>query len=114
MRAKLTITYDGKRFVGEAELHPVGSEGPPAGPHAAGTDTPRDVARKPSEAVGLVYRKGFFKDRRALSDVVNVLQQAGYFFSRQSILAALKAAGFLAQTGARGSYRFVQKFPPAV
>jgi hypothetical protein len=113
MRAKLSIIHEGKRFVGEVELHAVDSEVPAAGSHTPRTEAPHDVARKPSEAVDLVYRKGFFKDRRGLSDVVNELHQAGYFFSPQSILAALKAARFLVQTGVRGSYRFVQKFPPA-
>lgn len=114
MRAKITITHEGKRFVGEVELHAVGPDGPPTSSPTAGSDTPRDVARKPSEAVDLAYRNGFFKERRALSDVLDELRGAGYFFSPQAILAALKSARFLAQTGTRGSYRFVQKFPPAV
>jgi hypothetical protein len=113
MKAELTIIHGGKRFVGAADLHPVDSEGTRPASQTAGSDAPRDVARKPSGAVDLAYRKGFFKERRALSEVVDELQQVGYFFSRQSILAALKAARFLAQTGARGSYRFVQKFPPS-
>lgn len=113
MMVKLVITHEGQRFAGEVELHAAGSEARDAGARGAGTDAAEGVARKPSEAVDLAYRKGFFKERRALSDVVDELQRAGYFFSRQSILAALKAARALAQTGARGSYRFVQKFPPA-
>jgi hypothetical protein len=113
MRAKLSITHEGQRFVGEVDLQPAGSEKLLSSSQRTGGDGAREVARKPSEAVGLVYRNGFFKESRALPDVLDELRQAGYSFSRQSILMALQAARFLARTGTRGSYRFIQKFPPA-
>jgi hypothetical protein len=113
MRVTISITHEGQRFVGEVELQPAGSGRLPSGSQYREIDEARAVARKPSEAVDLVYRNGFFKESRALSDVLNELRHAGYSFSRQSILMALQAARFLSRTGTRGYYRFIQKFPPA-
>ena len=113
MRAKLSITHEGQRFVGEVDLYPAGAEKAPSSSQQTSGDGSREVARKPSEAVALVYGKGFFKGSRSLSDVLDELRQGGYSFSRQSILMALQAARFLARTGTLGSYRFTQKFPPS-
>jgi hypothetical protein len=112
MRVKLNIVHEGQTYFGEVELHPAGTEKATSKPHRTGTQTTSDIATRPSAAVDLVYRKGFFKESRRLSEVFDELRSEGYNFSRQSIFMALKAARFLALTGPRGSYRFVQKFPP--
>jgi len=40
------------------------------------------------------------------------LGRDGYNFSAPSILMALKFKEFLQRRGSKGSYRFVQKYPP--
>lgn len=112
MLVKVTVVHEGQTYVGEAELRPVGAEKMTSKARASADQISGDYANKPSGAVELLYRQGFFKESHRLPDVCTKLQGDGYNFSRQSILMALKAAPFLALNGRRGAYSFVQKFPP--
>ena len=111
MRVQLNVVHEGQTYFGELELHPSGTERAQSKPSKTGTQTASSIATRPSAAVELLYRKGFFKESRKLADAFDELRNEGYNFSRPSIFMALKAAAFLAQTGRRGSYGFVQKFP---
>lgn len=112
MRVKLHVVHEGQTYVGEVELHLGGTEKASSKPQRMGVQVTSDIATKPSAAVDLLYRKGFFKESRKLFDAYEELRKEGYNFSRQSIFMALKAAPFLAVNGKRGSYAFVQRFPP--
>jgi len=112
MLVKVTVVHEGQTFSGEVEIHPVGAQKTSPKPHISAAHAANDVATKPSGAVELLYRRNFFKESRRLADVFAKLSNEGYNFSRQSIFMAMKAAPFLAVTGRRGAYAFVQKFPP--
>ncbi len=113
MRVQVRVLHEGRTYYGEVQLNPTGPEKAVSRPLKIETSIVNNIATRPSAAVELLYRKGFFKESRKFPDVSNELRKEGYNFSRQSIFMALKAAGFLALTGTRGSYRFVQKFPPS-
>lgn len=112
MLVKLTIMHEGQTYVGEVEVQAVAARKVHAMTRASAEPSPGDYATKPSGSVEFLYKGGFFKESRRLPDVCARLREEGYNFSRQSIFMALKAAPFLALTGKRGTYSFVQKFPP--
>ncbi len=110
MRIQIRILESGKTYEGEIDLMKVGSVGEVEEKRGANI---AEVARtKPSEAIDGLYRTGFFSRERTLADALAQLGKDGYNFSPPSILMALKARGFLQRRGNKGSYRFVQKFPP--
>jgi hypothetical protein len=110
MKVQIKV-FDGKTsYAADAELIELSSSNSGA---TNGTGRPRPPIRtRPSDAIDGLYRTGFFSHERTLSDALKQLTQDGYNFSPPSILMALKARQFLQRRGARGSYRFVQKFPP--
>ena len=112
MKVKISIIHEGKAYSGEVELFSAGPEKVASKPSKTEAFSAKGIATKPSAVVEMLYRKHFFKEPRKLPDVWNELRKEGYNFSRPSILMALKAASYLTMTGKRGSYRFVQKFPP--
>jgi hypothetical protein len=112
MIVRISVVHEGQAFSGEVELHPVRRHQTLERLPAPSSSAALDRARKPSAAIELLYQAGFFKEARRLPDVSDKLREAGYNFSRQAVFMALKAAEFLALTGRRGAYRFVQKFPP--
>jgi len=111
MRVELTVVHEGVTYTGGIELAPWRGGKKVAVLSKAGA-IPKQVITKPSKAVALLYRGGFFGPERRLGEVSKDLATKGFNFSKQSILMALKAADFLAVRGQRGDYRFVQKFPP--
>jgi hypothetical protein len=111
MKVQITVTDQGMTFHGEAVLKEVKLGGLP-NPTPIKTDVGKPRAPRPSEAVQKLYAKGFFGTGRVLADVLKQLESDGFNFSSPSILMALKAAGFLRRNGAKGTYRFVQKYPP--
>jgi len=113
MRVRIEITHEGQSYSGEMDLHSSAvvrkmSSSPTRFEHSS-----THAVRKPSAAIEFLYRKNFFKESHGLAEVWEELRKEGYNFSRPAILMALKAASYLTMTGKRGSYRFVQKFPPA-
>jgi hypothetical protein len=68
---------------------------------------------KPSLAVETLYRAGFFSVAKSLGEVVKqVSLKLGYNFDSASILMSMKAAPYLLRRGSKGSYIFIQKYPP--
>lgn len=69
---------------------------------------------KPSKVIEEeLYRKEkYFQNHKCLLDVEKELNKKGYHFKKGSILMALKGAKYLLKTGGKGSYKFVQKYPP--
>jgi hypothetical protein len=114
MRVQITIVHEGRTYRGEVELQPESGERIDSKALKVRSPVAAEVATRPSNAVELLYRRGFFKEARKLPDVSNELGREGYNFSRQSVFMALKAAAFLHVIGKRGSYGFVQKFPASL
>lgn len=110
MKIDLRVTENGKTFAGEVVLTELRSHN---GPRRR-----RDEAKgklrpdKPSAAIDGLYTKGYFAVERTLGDSIAQLGRDGYNFSAPSILMALKSREFLQRRGNKGSYRFIQKYPP--
>lgn len=111
MRVELTVVHEAVTYAGGIELSP-SKGGKKVAVLSKPAPVPKQSITKPSKAVAMLYRGGFFGPERGLGEVSKDLATKGFNFSKQSILMALKAADFLAVRGQRGHYRFVQKFPP--
>lgn len=112
MKVTIEITHEGQTFSGQLELPPSAGSGKAPTKPLRSDKVPVAPIKKPSAALQLLYRKNFFREAHNLAEVWNELRKEGYNFSRPAVLMALQAAEFLTMTGKRGSYRFVQKFPP--
>jgi len=111
MHIQIRISQDGKTFEGEAVLAEVRPEGKAAGRMV---QSPKQThQRKPSGAIDDLYRRGHFATERTLKDVRGQLQKDGYNFGAPSVLMALRSKDYLQRRGSKGSYRFVQKYPPS-
>jgi|ERR1700682_1771026 len=111
MQIQIRITHDGKVFEGDATLSKVLSR-------SSAQKKPSHASRhqhatKPAGALDSLYNTGYFANERTLTDVRGQLQQGGYNFGAPSVLMALKSKAYLQRRGSKGSYRFVQKHPPA-
>jgi hypothetical protein len=111
MQIQIRITHDGKVFEGGATLSQVlsRSSAPKKPDHASR----HQHATKPAGALDSLYNTGYFANERTLPDVRGQLQQGGYNFGAPSVLMALRSKAYLQRRGSKGSYRFVQKYPPA-
>lgn len=112
MRVRIDIVHEGRSYSGEMDLLPSTLAEKVSSKPLRIEKTATQTVRKPSAAVEFLYHKNFFKDPHYLAEVWDELRKEGYNFSRPAILMALKAASYLTMSGKRGSYRFVQKFPP--
>jgi hypothetical protein len=110
MHVQIRITQDGKIFEGEATLAEVQAYGGSSRKKAESVKNERPT--KPAGAVDSLYSEGYFAAERALVDVRGQLQQGGYNFGAPSVLMALRSKNYLQRRGNKGSYRFVQKYPP--
>jgi hypothetical protein len=108
MKVQVRVSENGKTYEGEVVLAEVRSR---SGKREAPAAKPRPS--RPSEALDSLYKKGFFRTERTLGSAVEQLGKDGYNFSRPSVLMALQSRVFLQRRGAKGSYRFVQKYPPS-
>jgi hypothetical protein len=114
MNVKIEIIHEGQTFSGEIELLPLlAGEARHLKVESSGRVIPQSI-KKPSAALQFLYRKNFFRDPQTLPEVWNELRKEGFNFGRPAVLMALQAADYLTMNGKRGSYRFVQKFPPTV
>jgi hypothetical protein len=111
MKIQFRVWQSGKVFEGEAVLVKAASS--KTSPRIAKERPTAGHANKPSGALDLLYRKGFFAIERTLRAVLDQLRKDGYNFSPPSVLMALKSRQYLHRRGAKGSYRFVQKYPAA-
>jgi hypothetical protein len=114
MRVQISVVHEGRTYHGEVELQLGSAQSLDSKISKVQSRNATEVATRPSDAIELLYRRGFFKEARRLPDVSNELGREGYNFSRQSVFMALKAATFLLVIGKRGAYGFVQKFPASL
>jgi hypothetical protein len=110
MKIQFRVLHDGKTFEGEAVLAEPGSS--VVSRRSATTAAISSGSSKPSGAIDGLYEKRFFGTERTLGTVMEQLRADGYNFGGPSVLMALKSRGYLRRGGSKGSYRFVQKFPP--
>src|SRR5260221_6547845 len=99
MKVQVQVTENGKTFAGEAVLSEVRAHGRQPRGHEKSSRKVRP--NKPSEAIYVLYGKGFFAAERTLGDSMIQLGRDGYNFSGPSILMALKAQEFLQRRGSK-------------
>lgn len=113
MKVLIRVTERDRLFEGEVVLKQVNPAD--AGMDRGKDDTHAETTRptKPSEAVQALYERGFFDSKRTLAEVLNELSKDGYNDNAPSVSMALGSKQFLQRSGVKGSYRFVQKYPPS-
>ena len=111
MKAEIRILHDGKVFEGTAVLAELGRKVDLATKNAEPVNQSRPT--KPAGAIDALFGRGYFATERTLSDVREQLRQDGYNFGPPSVLMTLQSKDYLQRRGTKGSYRFVQKYPPA-
>jgi len=66
------------------------------------------------ELIEELWREGWFKEKRKLSDVYKELSKRGYYFDKSAIshaLSSLVKEGILTRMGRERRYLYVQKIP---
>jgi hypothetical protein len=111
MRVEIRVTAGARAFEGEALLNEVRPKA--AQRSMAGKRSDKAAATKPSEALERLYRRMFFASPRTLGETMSELSKGGYNFNPPSVLMALKGKECLQRRGSKGSYRFVQRYPPS-
>jgi hypothetical protein len=71
-----------------------------------------DHPRTPSDALRRLHQKSVFKTEREFQAVEEELAKIDCNFPKASLAKALERAKFLTRHGKRGSYRWIQKYPP--
>lgn len=112
MKIRISISEGGRTYEGETVLSEVSPRRGPTGDRERRTQKPS--VTRPSTAIDGLYAAGFFATGRTLGETLSKLGSDGFNFSSPSVLMALQAREFLQRRGTKGSYRFVQKFPPKV
>jgi hypothetical protein len=108
----------GHIFEGNVDLRPKGSTSKASSTkhktreseHTA--SAPADHPRTPSDALRRLHQKSIFKTEREFPAVEDELGKIDCNFPKSSLATALERAKFLTRHGKRGSYRWVQKYPP--
>jgi hypothetical protein len=72
---------------------------------------PSKIARTATEALKLLWERGFFRNWRKKAAIEQHLNKSGYNFSGPELGMALKRAGHLTRKGKHGSYEYIQKYP---
>jgi hypothetical protein len=120
MRISVVVTdNDGSVFEAEADLRlrnaarRASAPGPAparlkpiASPMASHPRTPTDGLRR-------LHERSVFKIEREFKAVEDELAKIDCNFPKASLAKALERADFLTRHGKRGSYRWIQKYPPA-
>lgn len=66
----------------------------------------------PSELIKILWKRGFFKERRSLWDVENKIAELGFSFSKNSLQIAIKRSKFLTRNSTFGNVpAYIQKYP---
>ncbi len=111
MKLHITVVHEGRTYVGDVELDAADS---PKRTAVDGKQVSQQTGpTRPGQAIERLYERSFFKTPRTLTDTIRELAKNEYNFGSSSVLMALQATDFLRQRGKRGSYMFVQKYPPA-
>ena len=111
MKAQITITHDGNTYTGQVMLERSAAESPSKTSRMKATRVSAKAIGA-SDAVSRTYETGFFAFAKSFSAVEAELSKAGFHFNKSSVMYALRHAEFLQTRGAKGSYKFVQKYPP--
>ncbi|PYU53176.1 MAG: hypothetical protein DMG48_02775 [Acidobacteria bacterium] len=80
----------------------------PRSAHSASAEHPRT----PTDALHRLHQKSIFKIEREFQAVEEELGKIDCNFPKPSLAKALERAKFLTRHGERGSYRWIQKYPP--
>jgi hypothetical protein len=111
MKIQIRVTQGKNVYQGEMEL--TDSPSPKSRAREFGSGVHKSKHHTPAGAVDSLYEERFFASERILAAVTDRLRQKGYHFGSPSVVMALKSRAYLQRRGSKGSYRFVQKFPPA-
>lgn len=71
----------------------------------------REIAKTATEALKILWEKGFFQEARKINDTVKKLSKKGYNFPLTNVDKALQRAPYLTKKGKQGSYTYIQKYP---
>lgn len=71
----------------------------------------KQVAKTATEALIILWEKGFFKSWRKQPNMVGELRKRGNNFTPAELGMALKRSKHLTRRGNRGSYEYIQKYP---
>jgi len=112
MQIEIRVLHEGKTFEGRTDLLEVGGSRPRKIEINSLPVRKNSGPTKPGGAVDTLYQKCFFGEERTLLDVRGQLKKDGYNFGASSVLMALGSKEYLQRHGSRGSYSFVQKYPP--
>jgi len=119
MRLSFKLEDDsGHTYEGDLDLRPK----PPTARRSSGKQKmrvsahtvppPGDHPRTPADALRRLHQKSVFKIERDLQAVEEELGKIDCNFPKASVAKALERAEFLTRHGKRGSYRWIQKYPP--
>ncbi len=112
MRVSLTIEDDsGRTYHGEVVLHPRGSAKKGQRKEPKAEHAPADP-KKPTQALSHLHKRGIFRTERNLKQVEVELGKMDCNFPKASLAKALERADFLTRRGARGNYRWIQRYKP--
>jgi hypothetical protein len=110
MKVSVVVEDDsGHKFHGEVELKPQRKSGKSA-------HSPKAVARASVKgvsapaAVRVLWEKGKFKTAQTFGEIERELGELEYNFPKNTLTMALGSAAYLTRRGARGSYRWIQKY----
>jgi hypothetical protein len=108
----------GHIFEGNVDLRPKGPTAKPSptkdkireSAHTA--SAPAGHPRTPTDALRKLHQKNVFKTEKEFKAVEEELAKIDCNFPKPSVATALERADFLTRHGKRGSYRWIQKYPP--
>ena len=112
MRVSILLNDEsGNVFDGQVDLKPRRS-GAQFAPAERRPVAPASHPRTPTDALRKLHQKNVFKTEKELRAVEEELAKIDCNFPKPSLAKALERAGFLTRHGRRGSYRWIQKYPP--
>lgn len=120
MRVSLIVKDNsGNVFKGEADLELKGRSirsaiAKPAPSRPAPAAITHGHPRTPTDALRQLHQKSVFKVEKEFKAVEQELAKIDCNFPKPSLAKALERADFLTRHGKRGSYRWIQKYPPGV
>lgn len=110
MKVSLVVEDDaGRKFHGEVKLKSQRGTAKPAHSSKAVAHNPA-TAIKATGAVRILWEKGAFKAAQNLSAIEKELGDLDYNFPKNTLTMALGSAKYLTRRGARGNYRWIQKY----
>jgi hypothetical protein len=113
MKVQVSVFHEGKSYLGEVQLVPVVTAGKRSKEPHPSTRARQAGVPRPAEAIAQLYHSGFFKSPRALGDAMDELAKVGYNFGKSSVATVLSRSDYLQARGRKGSYTYIQKYPPS-